>query len=310
MFVAMRIAYISTLLFVSVISFGQAPQRFSFQAVVRHPDTSLVTYKQISVRLSILKGDINGTVVYSETHSPRTNGLGLFTLEVGGGTVQSGDFSSIDWGNDSYFIKREIDPTGGTNYSISGTSQMLSVPYALHAQSTNKINKINFEPSFSNYLPKYKTLSAGLDETIEIPTDKFFLLSSSVGCHGDFTVNNGKVSWIWTVPNNSTIKIISGSCSFRYQLLPLEMIQGELVAITIANNGIEKYTVPTGKVLHLIEHPCIKTYSESDFYFGNLPSNNNQLNSRSPLFSGEYFKSGGCYPEFDKITIVGILEDI
>lgn len=107
-FVAMRIAYFSALLFVSVIGFGQAPQRFSFQAVVRHLDNSLVTNKQISVRLSILKGDINGSVVYSETHSPRTNSLGLFTLEVGGGTVQSGDFSSINWGNGSYFLKRWI----------------------------------------------------------------------------------------------------------------------------------------------------------------------------------------------------------
>lgn len=182
-FVAMRIVYFSALLYVSVIGFGQAPQRFSFQAVVRHPDTSLVTYKQISVRLSILKGDINGTVVYSEIHSPRTNGLGLFTLEVGGGTVLSGGFSSIDWGNDSYFIKREIDPTGGTNYTISGTSQMLSVPYALHAETASKLDghySWNYPQGFLK--GEVITLVLGNSDSYLVPDGNIFTYLGSTGC--------------------------------------------------------------------------------------------------------------------------------
>jgi len=83
------------------------------------------------MKISLLQGSETGAVVYSETHTATTNGSGLVTLQVGGGTVVSGSMSSIDWSAGPYFIKTETDPEGGTNYSITGTSQLLSVPYAL-----------------------------------------------------------------------------------------------------------------------------------------------------------------------------------
>ena len=71
--------------------------------------------------------------------TPTTNVNGLVTLEIGDGTVVSGDFTTIDWSADSYFIKTETDPTGGTMYTITGTSQLLSVPYALHAKTAEAV---------------------------------------------------------------------------------------------------------------------------------------------------------------------------
>jgi hypothetical protein len=87
------------------------------------------------MQISILQGSSTGTVVYTETQTPTTNANGLVSIEIGGGA----GFSTIDWANGPYFIKTETDPTGGTTYSITGTSQLLSVPYALHAKTAESI---------------------------------------------------------------------------------------------------------------------------------------------------------------------------
>jgi hypothetical protein len=112
---------------------AQAPQRFSYQAVVRDGSNTLVTNSTVGMRVSLLQGNASGPTVYVETHSPTTNTNGLVSLAVGGGTVISGSMANIDWIDGPYFIRTEADPDGGTNYSIDGVSQLLSVPYALHA---------------------------------------------------------------------------------------------------------------------------------------------------------------------------------
>jgi len=113
--------------------FAQAPQKMSYQAVIRNSSNALVTNSAVGMRISILQTSATGTAVYVETQTPTTNANGLATLEIGGGTVISGNFASITWANGPYFIKTETDPNGGANYSITGTSQLLSVPYALYA---------------------------------------------------------------------------------------------------------------------------------------------------------------------------------
>ena len=132
----MKRILITLTLFFSVIaaSFAQAPQKFSYQAVVRNESNTLVR-GTVGVRVSILQGGVNGTVVYQETHITTTNINGLMTLQIGGGTMLSGDFATIDWADGPYFLKTETDPNGGTNYTIEGTQQLLSVPYALYAGS-------------------------------------------------------------------------------------------------------------------------------------------------------------------------------
>jgi hypothetical protein len=114
------------------ISFAQAPQKMSYQAVIRNSANQLVTNKMVGMRISILQGSEIGTAVYTETQTPTTNANGLATIGIGAG-ITSNDFSTIDWAIDPYFIKTETDPSGGTNYSINGVSQLLSVPYALQA---------------------------------------------------------------------------------------------------------------------------------------------------------------------------------
>ena len=114
--------------------FAQSPEKMSYQAVIRDASDILVTDTQIGMQISILQGSTSGTAVYVETQEPTTNTNGLVSLEIGAGTVVSGDFATIDWANGPYFIKTETAVEAPlTTYTITGTSQLLSVPYALYA---------------------------------------------------------------------------------------------------------------------------------------------------------------------------------
>jgi hypothetical protein len=112
---------------------AQAPQKMSYQAVIRAAGGQLVTNQTIGMRIKILQGTASGAAVYTETQKPTTNANGLVTLEIGTGTTTD-NFSDIDWANGPYYIKTETDPLGGTTYSINGVSQLLSVPYALSSK--------------------------------------------------------------------------------------------------------------------------------------------------------------------------------
>lgn len=121
---------ISTLLAAVMLTgavWAQSPEMMSYQAVIRNSGNALVSNQSVGMRVSILQGSESGTSVYTETHTATTNINGLVSIEIGTGST-SDDFESIDWSGDIYFIKTETDPTGGTNYTITGTSQLMSVP--------------------------------------------------------------------------------------------------------------------------------------------------------------------------------------
>jgi trimeric autotransporter adhesin len=118
-------------------AYAQAPNKFSYQAVVRDAANALVTNAPVGTKISILQGSAAGASVYEETHTSTTNANGLATIAIGSGTVVSGTFATINWAAGPYFIKTETDPAGGTAYSITGTSELLSVPFALYAASGN-----------------------------------------------------------------------------------------------------------------------------------------------------------------------------
>ena len=119
-----------------LVTEAQAPEKFSYQSVIRDAAGNLVVNEPVGVRVSILQYSPDGSAVYSETHYRATNANGLVTMEIGAGTVVSGNFSNIDWASGPYFLKIETDVNGGTNYTLAGTQQMLSVPYALYAAAS------------------------------------------------------------------------------------------------------------------------------------------------------------------------------
>jgi hypothetical protein len=120
---------------------AQTPQKMSYQSILRNALDGPIVNTMVGMKVSILKGSISGNAVYVETHSATTNINGLISIEIGAGNVVTGTFSAINWGDDSYFIKTETDPLGGNNYTITGTSQLLSVPYALYAENTKSRGK-------------------------------------------------------------------------------------------------------------------------------------------------------------------------
>ena len=113
--------------------FSQSPQKTNYQAVVRNASGDPITETTVGVRLTILLGNSPGTPVCVEEFSPTTNEFGLITLEIG--SVNTVDFQAIDWSAGQYYLKVGLDVTGSTNYTEMGITQLVSVPYALHAET-------------------------------------------------------------------------------------------------------------------------------------------------------------------------------
>ena len=158
-----------TLFIISGLLHAQAPQKFNYQAVARDGSGNLIANQNVSFRISLLQGSAIGTIVYQETHLKTTNAYGQANLIIGSGTVVTGTFSSISWGSNAYFIKTEMDAAGGNAFALMGTSQLLSVPYALYAKSAENgfsgnysdlINKpILFDGQFSSLTGKPTTIA-------------------------------------------------------------------------------------------------------------------------------------------------------
>lgn len=146
-------------LFISVFTLSawtQVPEKMSYQAIVRNNENELIKNTQVGMKVSLVQDSINGRTFYSERHYPITDANGLISLAFGGGT----GFYNIDWSAGSYFVKTEIDPEGGTNYTITAISEMLSVPFALHAKKAGDISG-----SLPETDPKFQaSVAAGLTE--------------------------------------------------------------------------------------------------------------------------------------------------
>lgn len=130
------IIYLTTVLSVLQLA-AQVPQGINYQTVVRNSNGAIIPSQNVNFRLSIISGSPTGNIVYVEAHPVATNSLGLVNLIIGQGTPLSGTFSSINWGSASHYLSVELDPAGGTAFQPMGTSQLMSVPYALSAGNSS-----------------------------------------------------------------------------------------------------------------------------------------------------------------------------
>ena len=135
----MKKIYSIVLFLISVSASAQSPDKMSYQAVLRNVDGTLMKDQAVSIQISILQSSATGTTVYQEDHSPSTNLNGLVSLHIGTGNTTSGTFSAIDWSAGPYFLQTDIDPAGGTNYVISSTTELISVPFALYANKADSL---------------------------------------------------------------------------------------------------------------------------------------------------------------------------
>ncbi|PPK87264.1 endosialidase-like protein [Neolewinella xylanilytica] len=222
--------FLYTLLLTVVFSaglFAQAPAAFKFQAVARDDGNNPLVSQNIGVRVSLLRGSDSGSLEYSERHELVTTALGVFDLQVGGGDVLSGDMSGIDWGGDSYYLKVDIDPGGGTNYVNMGATQLLSVPYALYAanaeggsddqQLTLSGTDLSIEDGNSVDL---STLQDGVDDADADPTNEIQQLSLngntlSLTDGGDVDLSPYLNTALWTEGSNNEISYAGGGVGIR-----------------------------------------------------------------------------------------------
>ena len=174
------------LIFISAQSiFAQAPQKMSYQAVVRDVANNLVINRSVGLRFTIIQGTANGNTVYVETHRSATNRDGLVSVEIGGGVPFFNSIGNINWANGPYFLKTDIDPNGATAYSITGTAQLLSVPYALYAEKSANPGNPGFNtlivvtPYVYNPLGRNPCLNGGLAFDFGLDTNRNNVLETA-----------------------------------------------------------------------------------------------------------------------------------
>jgi len=163
---------ILSFLLLSALALAQSPNAINYQAVLRNAQGDLIKSKSVSIRLSVLKGSATGSSVYTETHSTSTNEYGMVNLQIGNGTT-SNNFSSIGWGSDAHYLKVELDETGGSSYKNLGTTQLVSVPYSMFANTAKNVE--NADQDSTNELQTLSIVGnklslSGNGGTVTIPT--------------------------------------------------------------------------------------------------------------------------------------------
>lgn len=209
--------------------FSQVPEKISFQAVIRDSANKLVSNSSIGMKISILKNSSTGSSVYVESHTPMSNSNGLVSVEIGSGTIVSGSFSNISWATDTYFLKVETDPKGGTSYTLTSSSQLLSVPYSLHAKTSDRALNNNDIDSTNEI------------QTLSIIGDSIFLTNG--GTIKLPTSFNGKYSNLIGTPknlsdfSNDVGYITSSSNGDRDSLNEIQFLTKAGGLISLSKNG-------------------------------------------------------------------------
>ena len=235
-----------TVLLLAIDLLAQAPQKMSYQAVIRNASNNLVVNQSVGIRISIIQGTIFGASLYVETHTASTNANGLVSIEIGSGNILNGNFNTIDWANGPYFIKTETDPTGGSNYTIVGTNQLLSVPYALHAKTAESISGglSETDPLFNSSVAKNinSNDTARWNNKLNSYTETDPTFNNSIARNitaNDTTRWNNKLSSYTELDptfNNSIAKNISSSDTSSWNNKQPKLIAGN--NITISGNTI------------------------------------------------------------------------
>jgi len=247
---------------VFVAAYCGVPQAISYQAVVQNATSGQpIKDKTVSVRLSILSGSAVGPVSFEETQSITTDGIGVIALNIGNGSVVSGTFTSINWSSGSYYLKTEIDTTGGTNYANVGTVEFFSVPYAMYAAQSNFASSdfpdglVNIVPilqngSFSYTVPAGQTLyitnisyNQGASCTSYGVNVNGVTLTSNETTGGTSASASNKIAYPIGIPSGYNVSSSSCGTSMLGFTIPTN---NSWVAFDLSSGN---YTVPVGKVL-------------------------------------------------------------
>ena len=191
-----KIILLLTLSF-SLLNFANAqtpPNAFNYSAVARNAAGQPIATTTIGIQVNILKTSPTGVSQYSENHFVNTDAFGLFNLVIGAGALQSGSMTTIDWSNDNYYLKVGMDAAGGTNFLTMGTTQLLSVPYAMYAKSAGSVNGITI------------TSVSAAGDTLYLSNGQSFVAGGNSGGTGALVLP--------TITTNAVTGITSNSATF------------------------------------------------------------------------------------------------
>lgn len=256
-----------TLLFLPCFLWAQSPSKFSYQAVIRNGN-QLVVNRQVTVEVSIIEGSESGVTVYTETHKPTTNANGLITLEVGNGTTTD-NFTLVKWSGNSHFLQTRVDVNGGTNYTVTGISQLLSVPYSIHATTAQELigladtlakHKPNGSETKLNSSNTISILGSGTAENpyiAEVVKPKFYIGQDTLGGivyyvytgadnqqHG-LIVSKTETSAPWDYQYNNWLGGATSTCDGAYNTNLLPKMQGYTTARSCVENLGQGWYVPS-----------------------------------------------------------------
>jgi len=196
----MKKLYIALSLFLASFAYSQVPQAFSYQTIAFNSAGAPIANGNVNLRISILDNSATGTVLYTETHTKTTNSKGLVNLNIGQGTATTGNFGGINWGTNSKFVKVEMDPAGGNNYTNVGVNQLMSVPYALVA---DKVNMNSGSSSLNDDIVENKSSNFGF---VDYSDDKIYVFNSksnnwstqsiSASASADLIATNGNFGFV------------------------------------------------------------------------------------------------------------------
>lgn len=195
-----KLITILAVLFAVSSTYAQVPQGISYQAIAFNAAGNPVVSSNVSVRITILDNSATGTEVYKETHTKTTNNKGLFNLNIGQGTPVTGTFAAINWSTNNKFLKVELDPAGGTNYTQTGTNQLMSVPFALVAGSAANVGTSG--NSLNNQIIENRSANFAFDDSYG---SKVYVFNAQTGTWSSQTYNSN---------SNPQIKSTNGNFVF------------------------------------------------------------------------------------------------
>lgn len=225
---------------------AQAPASFGYQIVVRDDNNRLISNKTVSAQVSLIWNFATGRTNYKETHTATTNAAGLLSLEIGKGAPQTGRLQDIDWFNGIYFLKIDIDTTGGTRHQISHTEQLNSVPYALSA------TKAKNAPGVDSLIEVYNGRFNRLDSLAGILHKGVKDIDSAILLRIHDTINDTRNGvGVFSVSPSRTVAFAPGNLQFRKSDSTWHLATQQYGIIDTADNLRIFDTTFTGKIDYL-----------------------------------------------------------
>lgn len=270
------------------MTWAQSPQKMSYQAVVRNASDLLIANTTVGMQISILQTSPGGIAVYIETHTPTTNINGLATVEIGGGNVVAGSFSGINWANGPYYIKIETDPAGGTVYTISGTSQLLSVPYALYAGNSfsGNYNDLTNQPTIPTTTSQLTNNSGFITSPNDADFDPNNEIQSLQLVGSALTISGGNTVTLPTGGSNTLDQAYDQGGAGAGRIITVDAGEVELTNSTFNGIGLRATTTSTGVGI-------MATSSSSGNTFSAIQASTNATSTLTSAIVGS--TTGGAY---------------